>query len=719
MDKRTLSKIPRVGADEEMLKIAGRLGGLNHIVTAEIVTDKILMLTFYRIKELNAGKTEAEFRTFFSEDDYITQNLETEKVRWLTASFYMMNSFCLIESHWNNKTGGFDRTECIYIRSDEEKDIINKFFEPYITGHEDRFQPWGGITDFQEEVKRKRLLIKHKKETDPIDALMNTVGDYPEEFRQWVSDEAMSFSQYVFYTPIKGDKADCSCSCCGKRTVVDRKKIRLRNNEKGVCPICGKKVTYKARGKMPYRIRDERWVLYIDRTEHGFICRYFHVLREFMRDSVPKHDEYMNEYSRAFYTFKGKEPNFDSYEWAEFRQSGITRWCHDAGKISCMLSILYPGNLPEAWEHTPMKYSALEYISRNMPSESCRYEDGIKRYLEFPALEWICKMGLNNLAQYILGNGIHHTLGKINRNGTTIYEILGLNKVNTRILQEIDGDMGELRLLQVAQSIGVNFKADQLKAYYETFECNTNFLMQANRKVSLHKLVRYVEKESERYPMGERGGCWMYSYNRYYEREDPRIERKQNMAKDWLEYLSWCDALKYDTDNMFIYLPKNFKKVHDRTADEYQALQDKKAAAEKRKRDLQAKRNMENTKKALEEILKMSEGSDAFSIKGKGLVLIVPKCAEDIKAEGTALHHCVGGYVERVAKGETSIFFVRKAESPDKSYYTMEWRNNHIIQCRGSHNCDMTPEVKAFTKAFEQKMLETIKKPKEKSRRCG
>lgn len=196
------------------------------------------------------------------------------------------------------------------------------------------------------------------------------------------------------------------------------------------------------------------------------------------------------------------------------------------------------------------------------------------------------------------------------------------------------------------------------------------------------------------------------------EREDPRIERKRNMAKDWLEYLDWCKDLKYDLNNMFIYMPKNFKKVHDRTAEEFQILQDKKAAAEKKRKEQEAKRRMEKTKKALAEILGQNEGVDAFSIKGKGLILVVPKTGDEIRAEGAALHHCVGTYVDRVAKGETSIFFIRKAKEPDKPYFTMEWKNGDIVQCRGSHNCGMPPEVKAFTEAFKEKMTTQM-------RRCG
>ena len=50
--------------------------------------------------------------------------------------------------------------------------------------------------------------------------------------------------------------------------------------------------------------------------------------------------------------------------------------------------------------------------------------------------------------------------------------------------------------------------------------------------------------------------------------------------------------------------------------------------------------------------------------------------------------------------------FVRKTDHPDEPYFTMEWRDEKVIQCRGMRNCDMTPEVKAFVTAFEKKMHE-------------
>lgn len=728
MDKRKLSKIPIETATKDMIEMTQKLNGINHIVTASLIEDnKILLLYFYEISELKKGKTVAAFRTFLSVDNYITQDLKVSRVKWKTASFYMMNDFRIWDSHWNSERQEYDTKELIFIRTNEELGVISDFFKDY-AGKDDKSIPWSAVNKFQDGVKQKRLDAKHKKEKNAIDAVMNPIKEPSVEFEKWVFDSAFEFSRYLIYQDVKSGKAECECTHCKKIGLVDRKEIRLRNNEKGQCPFCGSRVTYKAKGKLPYHIWDERWIAYIDPTKDGFIFRYFYARREIKKhlDTFVVKDRIVDsiyERSRVIYTFLKGKPHYDSYEWANYKQSGKMRWCHDKGKFACMECILYPENLPEAWAHTPMKYSALEVLSRNIPTVSCRYEDGIKGYLEFPKLEWFCKMGLNKLAQIIINKRYYGSIGKINMNGNTIYDILGLNKVNTRILQEIDGDTDCLRLLQVAQQIGLNFKSDLIQEYYETFECNTSLLKQANRKVSLHKIVKYISKESKRYPLREKekGGCWMYSYRRYQEREDPRIERKQNMAKDWLEYLDWCKALKYDINNMFIYMPKNFKKVHDRTAEEYQALQDKKAAAYKKRQEALARKRMAKMKKVMEELFKTNGTADAFSIKGKGLVIVVPKTGDEIKTEGQALHHCVGGYVNQVAKGETNIFFVRKSKELDKPYFTMEFKNNKVVQCRGSHNCGMPPEVEAFVKVFEKKMQETSadKKSDKKHRKAG
>lgn len=606
MEKRKLSALPRPEATAEMVEMADRLDGMEHIVTAELVDDnKILLLNFYEVSKLKKGKTEAAFRTFLSSDDYITQDLSQSKVKWLTAAFDNMQGFRLWEYKWDQKTWKSEHIPKVFIWTAEDKSIMESFFKAYRKDTDENV--WNAIDRFQDKVKAERLEEKHRKVLAPIDLRMEPIGEPSQDFTDWVWEHGMSFSRYGIYKETSKGKAEFECTHCQKTGIVDRSRIRLRNNEKGECPFCGSRVTYKARGKMPRQIVDERWFIYVDRQEEGFLLRYFKAWRHIKNDAMiagsickKRIEETMHEYSRCFCTFFGEKLMKESYEWGVYHQKGNSRWIPDEGNIACMESILYPGNLPQAWEHTPMKYSALEILAQNIPTTAFRYEDALDVYLKFPKLEWFCKMGLNQLAKDVVRgyNYSGNMTGKVNYKADTIYEILGLNKVNTRTLQAIDGNHYELRLLQVAQQLDIQMKPEQLKEFYETFECNTDLLKEKNRRVSLHKLCRYIDKESERYPIGEKNACmWGYSYNRYKERTDPRIERKQNMAHDWLEYIGWCRELKYDLDNKFIYMPNNFKKVHDRTAEEYKALQDKKAAAEKKRREKLAAKKMAETKK--------------------------------------------------------------------------------------------------------------------------
>lgn len=727
MDKRKLSKIPRISATKEMCETAERLSGIEHIVTAELIEgDEILQMTCYKVKDLRAGKLDGDFRTFLSKDDYISQDLKTVKTKWMTASFERMERFSPIVDEWNREEHRIIWRTNVFINSKKDLKVINRFFKKYHKD-DDNNKPWDAIYRFQESVRNTRLLKKHKKVTDVIDERMKPVQEPPKQFYEWVWEKGMSFSRYLIYKEIKKGKAECECTHCGNVGIVDRKEVRLRNNEKGKCPFCGSRITIKAKGRLPYQTEDARWFLYVDPTEDGFLLRYYRAVRSIKNNSciesaIDKNrvEEWIHEYSRAFYKFEGDKPIVETYEWGVYKQRGTCRWCPDMENIDCKKCILYPDNLPEAWSNTPMKYSALEVMSENIPTVSLRYEDAMKTYLKFPKLEWLCKMGLNNLVKDIIYDRdyIGRLVGKVNYEGKTIFNILGLTKVNTRILQELDGDNYVLRLLQVSQKIGMQFKSEQLREYYETFGCNTELLEQANRKVSLHKLVKYITKESEKYCLGEKSGCWKYSCMRYKEREDPRIERKQNMARDWLEYLKWCKELGYDLNNMFFYMPTNFRKVHDRTYKEYQELQDKLEVIERKRQEREAAKRMKKIKTAMEDIFKKNAGVDAFSIKGNGLLLVVPTSADEIRAEGAALHHCVGTYVDQIARGETKIFFIRKVAEPDRPYFTMEWKNNRIIQCRGIHNCGMPPEVEAFIKVFEKKMLDTLNKKKE-IRRCS
>lgn len=309
MEKRKLSALPRPEATAEMVERADRLDGMEHIVTAELVDDnKILLLNFYEVSKLKKGKTEAAFRTFLSSDDYITQDLSQSKVKWLTAAFDNMQGFRLWEYKWDQKTWKSEHIPKVFIWTAEDKGVMESFFKAYRKDTDENV--WNAIDRFQDKVKAERLAEKHRKVLAPIDLRMEPIGEPSQDFTDWVWEQGMSFSRYGIYKETSKGKAEFECTHCQKTGIVDRSRIRLRNNEKGECPFCGSRVTYKARGKMPCQIADERWFIYVDRQEEGFLLRYFKAWRHIKNDAMitgsickKRIEETMHEYSRCFCTF--------------------------------------------------------------------------------------------------------------------------------------------------------------------------------------------------------------------------------------------------------------------------------------------------------------------------------------------------------------------------------------------------------------------------------
>ena len=99
------------------------------------------------------------------------------------------------------------------------------------------------------------------------------------------------------------------------------------------------------------------------------------------------------------------------------------------------------------------------------------------------------------------------------------------------------------------------------------------------------------------------------------------------------------------------------------------------------------------TKKKRDELYDFED--DEFIIK-------MPDTPIDIMEEGKALNHCVGGYMENHVEGKTTILFLRRKNDPETSFYTIEVKNNEVIQIHGKHNrwLGNNPEVIPFMRKW-------------------
>ena len=108
---------------------------------------------------------------------------------------------------------------------------MENFFKAYRKETDENV--WNAIDRFQDKVKAERLAEKHRKVLAPIDLRMEPIGEPSQDFTDWVWEQGMSFSRYGIYKETSKGKAEFECTHCQKTGIVDRSRIRLRNNEKG------------------------------------------------------------------------------------------------------------------------------------------------------------------------------------------------------------------------------------------------------------------------------------------------------------------------------------------------------------------------------------------------------------------------------------------------------------------------------------------------------
>ena len=164
---------------------------------------------------------------------------------------------------------------------------------------------------------------------------------------------------------------------------------------------------------------------------------------------------------------------------------------------------------------------------------------------------------------------------------------------------------------------------------------------------------------------------------------------KQNQNK-WLytDYLRLMEKIDTPVDNRTAF-PKEIIKAHDDAVSKFNAI----------KREIESKTYDQR-------LIEYSK----LTMESNGLVVVVPTTLQEILDEGREMANCVGSYVDRVEKGQTTILFLRKADSIETPFYTIEYRDGLVVQCRGYKNLPMTPEVKQFTDEWIQYVKEAKKK---------
>lgn len=477
------------------------------------------------------------------------------------------------------------------------------------------------------------------------------------DIRDYVTNVVLKESRYIFIRRVKGIQFGY-CTHCNNRFMTP---TPLKHNDFTDCPKCGSRCEVKNHGTSRKYMIDSGFVVYYEKSKvnpNAIIARAWRVSRDYTKEYTEVKTHYQH---LAKYLFEpGNAEMYERYFWndtwhkcnsvysLESKSLHANNWCSEE-------------SIRKAIQGTPFQYSTWD--KHDQPQGD--YVKFFALYSKYPVIEYLTKLGFGYFVQAKLFD--RKTFSCINWRGKRVDQILRLSMQEIKEVQKC-GDCANplhLRLFQKSRSDNNRPSFKEIVSFFNRSEDVASYLDYILNYAKLSQVMAYIKKQLQ------------HSKNREY-RDYPAI------LIAWRDYLQECIELGYDLSNDFYLFPKDLYEAHQRTMKLVQMKADEILDQKIRKR------------------VKELEG---FCFEHEGLLIRPARSAQELIQEGKKLEHCVGRYTEDYAEGKTSIFLIRRLNAPNKPFYTMEIRDNRIIQTRGFKNASATDTVKTFIDEFTKAKL--------------
>lgn len=634
---------------------------VNYAITSSIEQvegKQILYLSFFWQSKEKKYKDKANFKIYIWDKGYISQKLQDDgSYKWSTACIDNLIGW------WNYWYSGIDglKARCYSI---QDKLNIWDYFKMELTGNMKNWDELKIIDDFQKKLIQSKLDAKHARMKNAIDEVMSKVPLLPKEFGKWIYNGPFGFSRYIYYKR-RGKEINAFCTECKEEFIIHetkQTKKTIKHNNTSICPMCRKKVTFKAVGKTTTLVDSTKFAI-MQKYEDGFIIRYFWGTKEYKKNYMQPELTY-GEDIREIYSFEHGYLQCKRFEHANFCNTNEYRWCKDAGKIETPKPYFYTRNLKAILKGTRWQYSCLYEYAKEV---KFLYADSyLKEYLKHPGIEYLVKFKLFKFVDNHLSRFYNPDWYGVNFKGKTIKEVLGIEKPLFLQMQRLNLGTRGFEFIKQAAEKGKTLTDYEVR--WALKYTSTNIFVSMLDYATPHKIIKYIISQSD-------------------SKHTPN-----NILSDWQDYINQCKTLKFDITNTFVLYPKDLRSKHD----EYTIL-------------CKAKGLEKYDKKVRKEYKKLN---NAYYYQDKNYLIRPASCVDEIVREGHALRHCVAGehYINKIAAGEIAIMLIRKIEEPDQPFYTLELNLKQLeqVQCRGYQNCSMTEEIIKFTEKWQKKKLTQI-----------
>ena len=561
------------------------------------------------------------------------------------------------------------------IISPREEEAMRRFLKAEKTGNHqlDNLCKW--IEQTRREMKKRSMEERGELMDEDYRLCPEAL---PEGLIDYIRREVLPKDRVIIY---KRGNVNGICTVCG--TQVRAMGRRFTQSTRVNCPNCGARVSCVLEDGCAFAANYIENIVAVQKGTDGktvffrqWLLRRDHAARwehieDFLHETVryairgAKTAKWQKQGKWNYYM---KTERYELDEWIRWSDNRI----YDGGYY------FYTGGIEEALQGTAMQYADLEgYLEEKRHNRNPIYF--LEYHAKYPVIEFLWKAGYRN----IVHNRIFG-MDRENRNAI-LWERKKLKecfKFPLRILKLMPPEEWKLDDVQRANYLWKNYgeritDAEMQMALQSRTDVQS--LTGAMPYAGIGKILKYIQKQTEK--RKEEKGHTTYT--------------PEGIIRAYRDYLRECEQLHFDLHDREILFPKDLTAAHNRTMEQVKF--------EKNKAD------QEKFQKAVEKLEKFAWSEGEFFIRPAREQM-------ELTAEGKALHHCVGGYIKRMAEGETAIFFLRKVSEPDKPFYTLELQKKRVIQCRTDHNAsyDRNPDVKNFVDMWMEKVvLKGKKKAKE------
>lgn len=340
----------------------------------------------------------------------------------------------------------------------------------------------------------------------------------------------------------------------------------------------------------------------------------------------------------------------------------------------------YPANFKYYNPYAPvinmefaLKY--FPYCALNLFSPACPIKY-LRTYIKYPQTEYLVKLGLSSLVY-----------------SKMILERIGKDKSFCKWLIKNSADIKN-NFYYITTIISAYKKGKSLEETQRFEKFKKDLITDSN-----YKPFRTIFKDNPKR---------LFNY----------IEKNNTSLRSYKDYYDACSYLKLDMTEEKNLLPHDFKRWHNERIEQYKTL--KFAELQKRRQEQIARDEKERSKRFESFIAVSKQYLPLAGCTQNGLVIVIAGTPADLVMEGQALNHCVGGlnYTDRMANGESLIFFVRNAANPEVPFVTLEYsiKQKRVLQCYAYDNTRPNDTVLDFVNniwlPFANKQITKIKRAK-------